>query len=69
MKILKQAGGSLELELTGDELEWFRQTLNECCNGLRIEDYMRTIGADVAVLRQMLDQIGDVYDAPIGREG
>jgi hypothetical protein len=69
MKVSKQPGGSLELELSGEELEWLRQTLNECCNGFLIEDYNATIGTDDTVLRYLLDQIGDIYDAPIGHEG
>ncbi len=68
MKVAKPPSAALELELSGEELEWLRQTLNECCNGFRVEDYNGTIGADEAVLRRMLDQIGDIYSAPIGQE-
>jgi hypothetical protein len=69
MKVLTQPDGSLALELSGEELEWLHQTLNECCNGFRIQNFEAKIGVDPAEVRQMLEQINDAYDAPIGYEG
>ena len=69
MKISKQPDGSFVLDISGEELEWFGQTLNECCNGFGVKDFQRTIGTDRAVLQGMLTQIGKMYAAPIGHEG
>jgi hypothetical protein len=69
MHIHKQTGGSLELQLTGEELEWFGQSLNECCNGFGVKDCEGTIGAKEDILQRLLDQIDAMYQAPIGGEG
>ncbi len=68
MKISKK-DGNIEILLTADELGWFRQSLNECCNGLVVKNFRATIGADQSVPLHFLDQIRPVFTAPIGYEG
>jgi hypothetical protein len=69
MTVTKRNDGTLELALTGQELEWLGQTLNECCNGFGVKDCKGTLGADENVLQSMLKRIGEMYQAPIGHEG
>ena len=68
MKIKKLDDKKIEIDLPREELRWFSQALNECCNGLRIKDFVATIGAGDAELERMLDQVGEMYQAPIGHE-
>jgi hypothetical protein len=69
MTIVKNTDGGLNLALTGQELEWFGQTLNECCNGFGVKDHKQTLGADEDVLQAMLERIGAMYEASVGHEG
>lgn len=61
MTIEKQPNGNLVLDLNADELYLFGQTLNECCGGFGIENYMATLGAEESVVRSLLDQIVAKY--------
>ena len=69
MKINKVGGGNIAAVLTKEELGWFRQTLNECCNGFGVKDFKATIGVEEAVLLRLLAQFRPMYRAPIGHEG
>ena len=61
--------GNIGLDLSLDELSWFGQALNECCGGFGLKDFKRTIGAEEAVVRQLLGQIVSNYPATLGDGG
>ena len=69
MKCSKLENGELSLVLAKKELSWFRQSLNECCNGFGVKDFKATIGVEEAVLLSLLAQFRPMYRAPIGHEG
>ena len=69
MNINRTDGGTLELDVTTDELDFLRQVLNECCNGFGVKDFEGAIGANEGALLKMLDQFRPMYKAPIGHEG
>ncbi len=58
--------GDLEIDLDLEELSWFGQTLNECCGGFGVKDFVATMGASESVVRQLLDQIVAAYPATLG---
>ena len=66
MNIKRLDDGTIEIQMTTDELGWFGQTLNECCAGFGVQDFKGTIGVEQEVVERLLDQIRPMYDAPIG---
>lgn len=66
MNIRKLESGNIGIELQRTELRWFSQALNECCNGFRIKNFEATTGVEETVLLSMLDDIGEMYQAPAG---
>ena len=68
MKV-ERLDGNINITLTKRELGWFRQSLNECCNGFGVKDFKATIGGEESVLLGFLDQIRPAYRAPVGYEG
>ena len=69
MNLKKMENGNIEILLSGEELGWFRQSLNECCNGFGVKDFKAMIGVDENVPLHFLDQIRPVFKAPVGYEG
>ncbi len=69
MYVAKVDGDNVEILVNGDELYWFSQSLNECCNGFLVKNFDPTIGAARTAVVAMLAQIVTTYDGPIGQEG
>lgn len=69
MKLKKAKDGNIEIRLSGKELGWFRQSLNECCNGFGVKNFKATIGVDENVPLHLLDQLRPMFKAPVGYEG
>jgi hypothetical protein len=66
MNVRTRDDGSVELDLSLDELSWFGQSLNECGGGFAVKDYKGTIGVEREVAVRLLDQIVSMYPATLG---
>ena len=67
MNVSKLPDGNIAIDLNLDELSWFGQSLNECCNGFGVKDFTATIGAEADVVEGLLDQIVAMYPSTLGR--
>lgn len=57
MQVTKAADGSIELVGERSEMGWLTQTLNECCHGFPLSDFVTKIGAEKPAVVKLLDEI------------
>jgi hypothetical protein len=62
MKLISACRGSVQLELSDDELLIIHNSLNEVCNGIDLPEFHARIGAFPDQVRHLLSSVGSIVD-------
>lgn len=53
---------NLKIKITNDEFLGMVNALNEVCNGIRVPEFYKSIGADKETVFHLLNQVGEEFD-------